>query len=180
MVRAKGFYTRLTLEAGKFTKAADKIMEVEMKRAAGEWLRAVLVKVPVWTGMSQGSFKPLAAYIRYKFDIVPVVTRKGMSPDIGAQQSTFVFEKVNNVYSFRFTEKVAHYTINEFYNANVTGDPEQPSGLHLITPGPYLSFNAGELAFQAYMSKVLPERLPKIEDFVDTSRIAYFGNQHTK
>ncbi len=76
MIELKGFFTKLTLDPGRYTKTLDKSMNVQLRQAARAWLRAVILKVPVWTGMSRGSLRPLGAFLRVAVPISPVASRK--------------------------------------------------------------------------------------------------------
>lgn len=163
MIDLGGFGTLLTLDPQRYTKTLDKTMEVQLRQAARAWLRAVIVKVPVWTGMSRGSLIPLGAFLRVKIPITPVASKPGMGPLAGSLRSSFNFTKRGTSYSFEFDESVAHYTINEFFDVSHT--------IKLITPGPYNSFRFGAAAFQAYVTNELPKRLPRVEDVIVTKRI---------
>lgn len=163
MFRVKGFFTTLTLNPQRYTKTLDGIMDVQLRQAARLWLRAVILKVPVWTGTSMGSLKPLGAFLRVAIPISPVAKRSGMGPEVGASKSTFTFGKQGTKYIFEFNEGVLHYTINEFFNVSPP--------IHLKTPGPYDSFKAGNEAFQAYIANELPKRLPRIEEVLTTQRV---------
>jgi len=163
LIELKGFFTKLTLDPGRYTKTLDKSMNVQLRQAARAWLRAVILKVPVWTGMSRGSLRPLGAFLRVAVPISPVASRKNYGIQAGANASAFKFSKEGTKYIFEFDEGVLHYTINEFYNVKPP--------INLITPGPYGSFKAGELAFQTYVTDVLPGRLPRLEDIITTNRI---------
>ena len=184
MIKVQGFYSRYTVDVTGFTKTTDGIMEIQMRQAAREWLRAVIVKVPVWTGMSRGSLKPLGAFLRVKVPISPVASRKGMGIAAGEKKSSFEFTKENGRYIFRFEENVAHYTVNEYYNANVSSpevaNPDKGkiggTGLNLKNPGPYGSFKAGGKAWQRYIDANLADKLPKVADFVTRRRTRKVGN----
>lgn len=163
MIQLGGFMTQLTINPQRYTKTLDKVMDTQLRQGARAWLRAVLVKVPVWTGMSRGSLRPLGAFLRVAVPITPKVTRSGMGPDEGAKRSSFKFGKEGTEYFFSFDEQVAHYTINEFFNVSPP--------LNLITPGPYGSFEAGAEAFQDYIETELPKRLPRFEEIITTKII---------
>jgi len=167
MIQLHGFYTRFTIDVQKYTKTLDAAMDVQMRQAARAWLRAVITKVPIWTGMAQGSLRPLGTFLKVAIPITPVAFRKGMGPDAGAAKSSFVFKKEGNKYIFRFTEGVAHYTINEFYDV---------PNVKLRTPGPWRSFKEGELAWDDYIQNELPKRLPKLEMFIVQKRTAFYRN----
>jgi hypothetical protein len=59
--------------------------------------------------------------------------------------------------------------VNEYFNANATGK------FHLITPGPYRSFAAGEAAFEAYVNQYLIKRVPNLHNFETTSELTIQG-----
>ena len=143
MFTIKNRFVKLGVATDKFTKTLDENIKIQIRQAAREWLRAIILKVPVWTGTSVGSLKPLGAYLRVSIPIDPKVVRKGYGPSVGAGLQEFSFERHGNTWSFNFTEEVPHYLVNEYFNANLTG-------FHLKTPGPYRSFAAGEAAFDKY------------------------------
>lgn len=53
------FFTRVDIDLIGYKKSLDKIMTVQIRQAAREWLRAVIPRVPVYTGTSRGSLQPL-------------------------------------------------------------------------------------------------------------------------
>jgi len=167
MIKLEGFSTALFIDINRFTKTLDAAMDVQLRQAARAWLRAVILKVPVWTGMSRGSLKPLGSFLRVKVPISPKAVRKGMGPGVGATQSAFKFGKEGNKYIFEFDEQVMQYTINEFFNVRPP--------INLITPGPYGSFNAGADAFEKYVQNEMPGRLPRPEQATVTRRVNLAG-----
>ncbi len=148
------------IDAPRYTKTLDQAIQVQVRQAAREWLRAVILKVPVWTGTSVGSLQPLGNFLRVKVPNNPVAVRPGYGPSVGRANQEFKFERNGTTWSFSFTEGVAHYIVNEFYNVNDTGH------FNLKNPGPYLSFKAGEIAFQSYIQKYLLQRVPNLKDFI--------------
>jgi hypothetical protein len=173
MFEIRGVFSELHLDVGRFTKTLDATMEIQLRQAARAWLRAVIVKVPVWTGMSVGSFIPLGAFLRVKIPIVPSASpfaqaaiRQGRTAAAGAAASTFEFRKEGHKYIFEFDEGVPSYAINEYFNVKPP--------INLITPGPYGSFRAGEQAFQDYVTNEIPKRLPRIENIVVTKKRALY------
>jgi hypothetical protein len=158
VIKLKGFLTHLTMDVQRYTKTLDANMEIQTRQAARAWLRAVIEKVPVWTGMARGSLKPIGGFLKIAIPISPVAVRKGMGPAAGASRSTFFFGKSGTKYQFRFNENVLHYAINEFFDVNPP--------IHLTHPGEWHSFEAGAKAWQDYIENVLPGRLPKFEDII--------------
>jgi hypothetical protein len=151
--------TNLEINTGQFTDDLAKFLEIQSRKAAREWLRAVLLKVPVFTGEARGSLKPLGQFLKVAVPIKPVAIRKGHSPETGAAQSSFSFSKISPYYiEFIFNEAVVHYLINEFYDVN------PPINLtHL--PRPWFSFNDGKIAYQKYLKEAIKTRFPRIQSY---------------
>lgn len=137
-------------------------MEVQLRQAARAWLRATIQHVPIWTGMSMGSFRPLGAFLRIKIPIKPELYIIGRTIERGAAASEYKFMKQGTKYTFEFDEGVASYAINEYFNVNPP--------LHLKTPGPWYSFRYGEAAFQEYVEKEMPNRFPRVEEALVITR----------
>jgi len=155
----------MSIDVGRVTKTLNENMSIQMRQAAREWLRAVITKVPVWTGTSKGSFKPIGRFLNVQIPISPEVSRSGMGPDVGADKSAFHFSRRKGNQIFTFEVGVAHYAVNEFHNVNLTGQ------FQLRNPGPYASFKFGELAFNRYVENVMPGRLPKPETFTKMTKV---------
>jgi hypothetical protein len=166
MLNIGGVFNKLSIDPGRFTKTLDKTMEVQLRQAARAWLRAVVLKVPVWTGTARGTLRPLGQFLRVSIPISPVKRKRGFGPDIGAQRSAFSFNKTATTYSFEFDQQLAYYAVNDFYHVN----------LPLINPTPWGSFRAGEAAFNKYVQTVLPERLPRVEDLIVKTEIKIARN----
>ncbi len=149
--------TSLELSEGQFSDALFKTLETQSRMAARAWLRAVLLRVPVYTGEARGSLKPLGQFLKVAVPINPVAQRKGHTPEGGAAQSSFEFTR-GYITEFIFTEAVAHYIINEFYDANPP--------IHLThLPRPWASFEQGKKAYRAYLKQYLKEKLPRISSY---------------
>lgn len=141
-----------------FRKSVQAALEIQIRNAAREWLRAVILHVPTFTGETRGSLQPLGKFLRVAVPISPVAVRKGHSPATGAQQQLFTFSYVNGIYTFEYQSNVLQYKINEFYDVS-----------HIIplrTKVPWDSFIYGNAAFQAYAKNVIPKRIPRVTDFI--------------
>lgn len=158
MIVFRGRLSFPKLDVKKYTQALETQVETQMRQAAREWLRAVIPKVPIWTGTSQGTLQPLGRFLRFAIPITPVVNRPGKGPEVGANQSGFKFERRGHRFVFKFDTSVEYFIRNNFYNLNPP--------FHLKTPGPYGAFEAGEAAFKRYLKEIAPKRIPKIKDFI--------------
>lgn len=168
MFTIKARFSKLGIDTGRYTKTLDTNMQEQIRQGAREWLRAVILKVPIWTGTSMGSLRPLGAYLRVAVPSNYEVVRKGYGPSVGKALQEFKFDKKDHIYTFSFTEEVPHYLVNEYFNAN-----EQ--GFHLRNPGPYRSFAAGEKAFINYINTYLVKRVPNLQDFITVEEIRLDG-----
>ncbi len=151
--------TNIELDKGQYSEALGKALDYGNKQAARRWLRAVLTRVPVFTGEARGSLRPLGEFIKVKVPINPVAERKGHNAAYGAEQSHFEFKGGTYEQEFIFTVSVWHYLINEFYNVNPP--------IHLThLPRPWFSFAQGKLAYQAYLKKYIKEKIPEIGKYM--------------
>lgn len=168
MPRFKGRLQGLQVD-GRFTKQLERQCEALVKAAAREWLRAMIVRVPIWTGMAAGSVKfargpngNLSAFLNFDFDIIPH-PRARTSPQKnqlrGGAQGHYNFTTSNHVFRFSFRSDVVHYMHNEFFVRSDRG----ASGQQIEAP--WHSFAAGRVAFQAHIQQGIT-KLPKVKDFI--------------
>jgi len=119
------------------------------------WLDAVVPIVPVWSGASRATFRPLASQIGMNIAISPRAFVSRMF--LGESQST---GEVNvdpqaGLFTFQYSTSLAHLIYNEFNNANASPDPTLFA--RLLQPGPYKFQEKGERAFKEFAAGV---RLP--------------------
>lgn len=144
---------------GLFNAALRKAAEAQVRQAAREWLRAVIPRVPVFTGTARGTLIPLGRFLKVAVPISPVAIRSGQGPDVGAAMTRpYYFHREGDRHYFRFNTDVAHFIQNEFYHA-----PNPP--FRLKNPTPWNAIIEGNLAFESYMKTTLPQRIPKIKDY---------------
>jgi hypothetical protein len=175
-----GHFKKITIDRTKFTATMKATAEVVQREAIREWLRAVIVGVPVWTGMSMGALKYargrsgdsagqfLSSYLRVAVPIGPWRTwdgealeiRSDKSPELGGRQSRYTISQYRGRYLFTFQTSVIQFIINDLY-------PGKPPSY----TRPWQAIQAGNEAFQAYLNANLRKRLPKIKDFVVTSDV---------
>jgi hypothetical protein len=158
-------YARLQgfkLEQGKFTKALDTACQRLVREAAREGLRALVLRVPVWSGMALGSIKhargpggSLSSFLRVSIPINPVETKRRKHER--SQPGTFNFTTSNHVYRFRVRSDVFHYILHEF-------NP-RPSYIHQQIKAPWKSFSAMQNAFVGHIRRNA-HRLPKVKEFI--------------
>jgi hypothetical protein len=144
-----------------------------MRNAASEWLRAVIPKVPVYTGTSQGTLMPLARLVRVALHPSPRAVRPNLGPVVGASlapqtPAAYFPAPRDHVYLFKFTTDVAHFIYNNLQHA-----PNPP--FNLLHETPWYATEAGNRAFNAYLRDEMPRRvkLLRLKDFISYSSISY-------
>jgi hypothetical protein len=155
----------LKFNGNKLVKDIEDMLQRESRNAARAWLKAVLVKVPVWTGEARGSLRPLGAFLRVAVPISPSSSKwaqramlEGHTAEAGAAQGSFEFKtetKLRIVFEAR--TEVIHYLINEFHNVNPP--------IHLIEPAPWLSHVAGKKAYLEYLEENLKNKIPNLKSY---------------
>lgn len=161
MFKFTGNLVQLNFNMVKFKKTLDETLKTQIRQAAREWLRAVIPKVPVWTGTARGTLSPLARILRVQNNISPVAFRRGWGPSVGEQFGTFSFEESGGTYSFDYEINLRYFQDNEFQKA--------PPKYKLRNPTPWHAFKAGDAAFKAYLNKILPQKLPNLTDFIEVT-----------
>jgi hypothetical protein len=159
---------------GGWTKKLEEQGFVLMREAMREWVRAVIVKIPVWSGMARGSVKfakgragPgtgvfLHQFLRVTIPINPVANswRWNKNPEAGGKQARWTLTFSKNQYRFTYNNDVVHFLINEFFD----GPP--PSFTR-----PWHSMEAGRTAMINYIAANKNKMLPKIKDFTTTTTV---------
>ncbi len=156
----------LKFNAKGYTEALDKVIQIQIRQAAREWLRAVFKEVPVYSGQARASLLPLGRYLRVSIPIDPVDKATKRYPNAittGQSQQTYEFRAEGAVYTFSFSTQVPHYLVNEF-NTGLGSPP-------LIHPTPWNSLQAGKIAFQQYLRNNLKKKIPKISKYVTRTKI---------
>ena len=156
MLLFKGRVSFPRLDVESYTEAMEEVVRTQMRQAAREWLRAVIPRVPVWTGTSRGTLQPLGRFLKVAVPVAPVAVRPGMGPGVGAAKSHFSFPEREHRFYFQWNASVFHFVRNEFYQA-----PNPP--FRLRHPTPWNAIVAGNAAFERYVRDVMPDRLRRVK-----------------
>lgn len=145
----------MNLDVARYTKTLDRVMGQIIREAAREWLRAVIVNVPVETGSAKSTLQPLGRLLRrVAVPINPTKSASDYEHRWGASDFN-IFDK-NFEYSFEWSSDLLHYYLNEFFP------------IATVASAPWHSLDAGEQAFLSYVDWALQNRLPDIEIDVTT------------
>lgn len=166
MLKLKSTVTLIKL--GKInlnSKTVDEFFQRQLRNAARAWLRAVILKIPRYTGTARGTFRPLGRYlkvavgpgIKYGYT-TPNRTSKRiqgkvyqLGPVAGEQYSSFSFSRdANGEYVFTFDQNLPYVIWNDIYPA--------PAWITLPSNPPWFALEAGREAFNKYVSFEMPTR----------------------
>ena len=175
MLKFKGHFEKLSIDERRLRKDFGAALLTQVKQASREFLRAVIDKVPVHTGMSRGGLRPLGRLLRMSIPIDPLVRSKDKSPAKGDIRSLADLDDSDPFRpSIKLNIDIAHYQENELQTTKrvFSGDGVlRPGTARLKNPVPWKSFEAGRKAFREYLRNNLKRRLPKIKDFVVRTRV---------
>lgn len=169
-----GFKARIRgfkFDKGGFIGATERAAKSAVYSAAKEWLRAVIVRVPIWSGQALGSVKYavgrsgnssglfLGEYLKQQIPIQAYHWKANKNPQTGGVQGRYTFSQSRHQYRFTFQTDVIYYVIQDFFNIKVS--PRAPWG----------SMDAGAAAFNAAIGAEMASRLPRVNDFLLDSEI---------
>lgn len=142
-----------SLDLTAYRQILNAEMESLIREAARVWLR-VASAIPVWSGESKATFRPLADLVDFPLSISPALhalRRAGISHDVGDIDGG----AQNGFFAFEYATDLKHLIYNEFHNANIDPDPSLFSRLR--NPGPYHFQTRALAAFESFARSV---RLP--------------------
>lgn len=165
--------------SGKFGKTLDEQLQVLVRNAARAWLRALIIRVAVYTGFALGSVKfargrggELASFLnvsvpinpkhdRPKWYYPPGGGRVPKTPDQGGRFAQFSFPVSQHRYRFRFRDDVVHFKLNEFFSS--------------VSPtSPWHAVKAAREAFKEHIRENV-KTLPKIKKYIIKSKFQFLG-----
>lgn len=165
MPRTYGRLQAIKLPNG-ITKTYDEKFKVILRNGARAYIKELIVRVPVWTGMSRGSIKfargPggfLGAYLNVAIPIIPhpearVTSSKNAT--VGGRFGSYDFRSSNHVYRFRFRSDVLQFILNEFYYS-----PTRPEFLDR----PWHAQEFAAVAFRRSLDEQLA-KLPRLRSYL--------------
>jgi hypothetical protein len=143
----------LKFDLKKYKAQLHRHFEEEIVELAKVFLNAATANIPVWSGASLSTFKPLADKANFSLVISPVPRARNSSPT-PTNVGEITADKKRFVYSFEYETNLAHLVYNEFNDANLI--PDATIFARLLSPGPYGSMAKGLSAVQGHTLKPLP------------------------
>lgn len=171
MINIKLQLVKVRLDAGAYTDALKKKLQIQMRQAAREFVLAAIVKVPIDTGQARGTFLPLGRFLKVTIPISGAqptglggATEKSQRTGAGLlRQKLFQFESETGAEIFEIDPQLFYFWFNDMEANGFAGTP-------------WKSLEEGKKAFLRYMRDVAPKRLPRIKDFVKfTKETREFG-----
>jgi len=177
-IRTRREFSITKIDVVNFTKTLKAELEIQQRQAIRAWGRAVVAKIPFYTGTSRGVFKPVAKTVgrlgipkkalskRARAKIASGTTIQGKHYSLG-------FEAGGQYSEHNVEQKYTHYKLSYVFEFEwdliyaIWNDIQPaPTWMHLKTPTPWGALVAGEKAWLSYVQNDLPKRLPNIAKFV--------------
>jgi len=150
-------YTLVSIDVAKYTKLMDNSLSEDLDKGGSNWLDAVVMAIPIWSGASHGTLLKLANKIGMTVSTSGHSSMPGMlGPAAGASASYATRIDNKGLHTLEYGTSLWHLVYNEYNNANAN-----PSAGRLFAqlkqPGPYGFQGQGGAAFAAFAQGV---RLP--------------------
>lgn len=153
---------KVDLNVKKFEEDLSEALANEIKEGTRAFLKAVLTKVPVYTGQARGSLKPVGQFLNMNISIRPtkgaVKKHPNVKPSDGEKFGSIEFIKNGLNVKVTITQHLMHYLINEFHDVS--------NSINLKRDVPWNSFEVGRLAYIEYMKTHLKKRIPIIANYI--------------
>lgn len=147
----------------KWTPRIEEQLNVAVRNAARAWMRAVVVQIPVWSGMARGSvafadgtngFLSEFLNVAVPIDPEPGRTRRGKNAEAGGEMGHYSFTDSRHVFQFYFRSDVPHWLFHEIY--------ARPASVQQQIIAPWQALQYGEAAFGLSMHDSLG-KLPRVK-----------------
>jgi len=113
-----------SIDVATFELTLKEQLQVMVRKAAREWIRAAIVTVPTYSATARGTFKPLGRFLRVAIPVGKVVSRRTshkvrgqvyqLGFDQGANYSDYKFVIEGNRISFKFDQDLPWAVWNAF------------------------------------------------------------------
>ena len=175
---------KLRVDKSATLKAIDQAAKKLFLESISVFLKEVVKHVPVWSGMSRGSLRPLAKYLTDRgFRVsIPISPRpssqraqqRGQNIAAGEARGEFTVIIKDGAYILIFEPKVRHYKTNESTQVTKQGSALAVSGfdkkyrkklkskrhLNLKHPTPWQSFVYGNLKMRIFVTTKVAKSMP--------------------
>lgn len=140
-----GSFTTASINVNSYKRLLKTYLENRIKEIANVWLAGVTGRVPIWSGMSQGSLLELSELINGGLVIIPKAGVRSRI-ELGRRYGEATIHTEISDFNITIVTDVSHYNVQEFTNVGVSKS------------APWRSLEAGKELARDEMSKT---RLPK-------------------
>lgn len=150
-MKITGELQALEFDLSRYKVELDNFLTESLHQGIRIWLTAVTGRVPLWSGMARAALLQISRLVNGKIVLSPLQgpSRIPQGESLGSGKVTTSFPK----YNFEVTVEVEHYVIQEDTNVRAKTGRGSPSA-------PWRSFDAGQVAFQAYIRTI---QIPPIQ-----------------
>ncbi|RLF64634.1 MAG: hypothetical protein DRN30_05230 [Thermoplasmata archaeon] len=152
-----------------YKKELDTEMQLLLRDAAKEFVRATLTKIPVQTGMAASTLKPLGRHLGMLLKVSanrpprkvknPSAKNYNKSAARGEAFQRFEFFETHFRYTFVFSTTLYHYYLNELLS------------IQNVASSPWGSLKVGSEAFFTYVNDNYKKYIPSLKPFISTRKI---------
>lgn len=181
MFRFQASLHSFKFDEDRFTKAFEKAALILIKKAAREWIKAVIIRIGTWTGFAKGSIKfargpfgDLGSFLRVS---IPINKNKEYirtgrprfyygngdikvpkTPERGGIRGRYNFTQSQGRHRFFYRSDTVHMVANVFYkNAEIPSTSKE-------------AMRAGAKAFRAYIRAHAGD-LPRVRDYIGKMKL---------
>lgn len=142
MPEFKGSFAKIKLDVPAYIQSLDSSMQIVLEQAAREWVEAASGKVPVWSGMSRASLRPITRLANTTIVISPLQAKSRIPEGERLGEASLIASFPD--YRLTITTSVPHYVIQDDHRVRRGGSPTAP----------WKSFEAGDAAFRNFIRNV--------------------------
>jgi hypothetical protein len=168
MLTCKVQISKITFNREGYLDQMRTAIKRQLRLGVAAWLRAVLERVPTYSGMARSSLKPIGDYVNVEVTIGQQIrVDHTRNPELGeamGMKPSQAFQGNQYVYTFNYTVLIPHFAFND---ENASGAVNQ----QIQTP--WHSMEAGKEAFQKFINDNLMKNLKSINSFIVTGEVIY-------
>lgn len=165
----KGF----NFDKNAFLKHTEAAATSSVYQSAREWVKAVIINVPVWTGQALGSVKYakgragpssglfLGEYLKVAIPINPGHFRENKNSRTGGLQGRYTFSQSKGEYRFTYQTDIVYYIIQDFFNIGIS------------PTAPWESMLSGVRAFESKLVEEMEDRLPTVDQYLLDTKVEH-------
>ena len=142
MPKFRGTFTTVNVDVNAYIATLDSFMQEKLEEAARRWVEAATGRVPVWTGMSRASLRPITKLANGTIVISPLQAKSRIPEGERLGDASLIARFPQ--YELKISTAVEHFVIQDETKVRRGGSPSAP----------WKAFEAGNAAMQAVLSEI--------------------------